>query len=782
MTKRLIAGVATLLAAITFGARAQTRPAGEVVLRAAAAPVIAGAWAASSDAGASNGTALWTPDAGVPKLAAASAAPRDYFELTFQARAGVPYRLWFRGKAAADSWTNDSAFVQFSGSTDASGVPAFRIGTTSATVVSLEACSGCGVLGWGWSDNGYGGDGAPIYFASDGPQTIRVQGREDGFIVDEIVLSPQKYLSAAPGAAKQDTTILPPSDGSAGAGVTLVRGPYLQQPSDRSMTIVWATRESGTAEVRHQAGTSTVAVTATSRLVTNTTTLLGYDYYHHEATLTGLAPSTTYTYRPYVNGVAAAAQSSFRTAPSVGTGGVSFLAFGDSGTGSIEQRQLGAAMANENVDLVLHVGDIVYGTSATTGDATYVTYQKWFFDIYSWLPRVPFVPTEGNHDSRPTNQDGRAYLDLFSLPENGAIRERYYSFDHGPVHFIVLDTEYAFQDAGRRAEQLAWVESDLAATRQPWKVALYHRSAYSSGAEHGSDLVVRAAFGPLFERYGVDLSLSGHDHDYERTKPMRESTDPSSRPVTYVVTGGGGAELYPVGTSTFTAFSASRYEYTRVRVEGCTMVIEGIGLDGAAFDRSTLSHCTTTQPSEVVLHTTAATRAGAWTFRADTTAAGGGYVIHPDAGAAKIGTASATPANFVELSFNATAGVPYRLWLRSRAQSDYYGNDSVFVQFSGSVDAGGTPMWRIGTADATTVVLEDCGGCGEQGWGWQDNGYGVLGPVVYFATSGPQRVRIQTREDGLGIDQVVLSPGRYLSTSPGALKNDTTILTPSGGQ
>jgi hypothetical protein len=138
--------------------------------------------------------------------------------------------------------------------------------------------------------------------------------------------------------------------------------------------------------------------------------------------------------------------------------------------------------------------------------------------------------------------------------------------------------------------------------------------------------------------------------------------------------------------------------------------------------------------------------------------------------------------NYFDLSFNAVAGVPYRIWLRSRAQNDYYGNDSVFLQFSGSVDAGGAPMWRIGTTDSTTVVLEDCGGCGEQAWGWQDNGYATIGPVVYFATTGPQKLRIQTREDGLGIDQVVLSPARYLSSAPGALKNDTVILTPSGGQ
>ena len=778
MNKGFIAGVVAL-AGSAAALVAQTAPS-EVVLRAARGSR-AGAWAVQSDPSASGGAALLLPDAGVPKLTSAFASPANYFDLTFQARAGVPYRLWIRGKAQNDSWQNDSACVQFSSSVDAAGSPTFRIGTTSATIVSLEDCSGCGVSGWGWSDNGYGYDGQLIYFAADGNQTVRVQGREDGFIVDEIVLSPQKYLTTAPGTTKQDTTILPETDGSSsGGGVTLVRGPYLQQPSDRSMTIVWATRQSGQAEVRYLNGTRSAP--AVSRLVPNSTTQIGYDYYQHEVTLTNLTASTSYDYQPFLNGGAAAPASAFRTGATPGSGAVSFLVFGDSGIGSAEQRQLGSVIGSETADLALHTGDIVYGTSATTGDATWSTYQSWFFDIYNWLPRIPFVPTQGNHDSRPSNGDGLAYLDLFSLPTNGTIPERYYSFDEGPVHFIVLDTEFAFQDTTRRAQQVAWIESDLAATRQPWKVAVFHRSPYSSGTEHGSDLTVRSTFGPIFERYGVDVAFSGHDHGYERSIPVRASTSASDHYVTYVVTGGGGAELYPIGSNWWTAYAASRYEYVRARADACTLTFEGVGLDGTTFDRGSLSHCST-QASEVALYTSTASRAGAWVARADASAAGGSYVIHPDAGAPKIASAAASPANYVELSFNAVAGTPYRLWLRSRAQNDYYGNDSVFVQFSGSVDANGTPMWRIGTTDATVVVLEDCGGCGEQGWGWQDNGYGAgaLGPVVYFATSGPQRVRIQTREDGLGIDQVVLSPARYLPTAPGALKNDTTILTQNGG-
>lgn len=116
--------------------------------------------------------------------------------------------------------------------------------------------------------------------------------------------------------------------------------------------------------------------------------------------------------------------------------------------------------------------------------------------------------------------------------------------------------------------------------------------------------------------------------------------------------------------------------------------------------------------------------------------------------------------------------------MRGKADSNNWANDSVFVQFDASVDANGAAIWRIGTTSAAEYNLEDCSGCGLSGWGWQDNGWGVdaLGPVVYFAADGPQTLRVQTREDGLAIDQVVLSPDAYLNSSPGSLKNDTTIL------
>jgi hypothetical protein len=153
-------------------------------------------------------------------------------------------------------------------------------------------------------------------------------------------------------------------------------------------------------------------------------------------------------------------------------------------------------------------------------------------------------------------------------------------------------------------------------------------------------------------------------------------------------------------------------------------------------------------------------------------------VWHPNAGAAKLTTPLASPANYFELAFDAETNVPYRLWIRGKAEGNSWANDSVYVQFSGSVNSSGQPTYRIGTTSAASVTIEDCISCGLAGWGWQDNGFGtgVLGPLIQFAQTGPQRIRIQTREDGLSIDQVVLSPSNYLTSAPGALKNDTVIV------
>jgi len=184
-------------------------------------------------------------------------------------------------------------------------------------------------------------------------------------------------------------------------------------------------------------------------------------------------------------------------------------------------------------------------------------------------------------------------------------------------------------------------------------------------------------------------------------------------------------------------------------------------------------------PREVVLYaSSAAVVSGAWRLEVDATAAGGKRLRHPDAGAPKRPTALADPADYFELTFDAVAGVPYRLWLRGRADRNFWGNDAVYVQFSDGATVQGAPANRIGTTAAASVVLEDGQQAVISGWGWQDNGYGVgvLGPVLYFSRTGTQTLRVQTREDGLAIDQIVLSAGRFLQVAPGSVRDDVTIL------
>jgi hypothetical protein len=159
-----------------------------------------------------------------------------------------------------------------------------------------------------------------------------------------------------------------------------------------------------------------------------------------------------------------------------------------------------------------------------------------------------------------------------------------------------------------------------------------------------------------------------------------------------------------------------------------------------------------TGSAEIVLRATDVTVAsGAWRRESDGTGAGGERIRHPDAGAAKISAAAASPVHYFELTFTADSGKPYRIWIRGKAEANSWANDSVFVQFDKSVNSGGSPVWRIGTTSATEMNLEDCSGCGVSEWGWQDNGWGagIVGPLVYFS---------------------------YLNTPPGNLKNDTTII------
>jgi len=181
--------------------------------------------------------------------------------------------------------------------------------------------------------------------------------------------------------------------------------------------------------------------------------------------------------------------------------------------------------------------------------------------------------------------------------------------------------------------------------------------------------------------------------------------------------------------------------------------------------------------NDIVLYASKApVRAGTWAVKADSTAAGGFLIENPNLGAPKLLVPLAKPHNFFEIKFPAYAGQPYHLWIRARSLNNSFSNDSVYAQFSDSVTQAGSAIDRIGTTSAEAVVLQACTGAPEKGWGWTDNGWCSLGKPMYFQYTGTHTLRVQVREDGLSIDQIVLSPQTYLTDAPGVAVNDSTLL------
>jgi hypothetical protein len=369
-------------------------------------------------------------------------------------------------------------------------------------------------------------------------------------------------VTLAPGVSLGRTAPTQPLDGDCGSGRLTAAGeqaidrkPYIQNVTTTSAVVLFTTRDLAAAPQLlltrpRQLAALEVPAEADPGDVTG---------HQRRALLTGLEPATTYCYA--LEGWTAPV--GFRTAPAAGIGArVRFIVFGDSGG---DYRDLvRSEMDNVPFDLMLHAGDIAYQSGALA------EFEATFFDTYAGLiARFPIFPASGNHEYG--TEAAAPYRQVFALPENGAPDgvERWFSFDWGDIHFVALDTERV------GVEQSSWLERDLGATTRGWKIAYMHKPPYSSGT-HGSSLDVRAAFSPSFERFGVQLVVSGHDHDYERSKPIAG--------VTYVVSGGGGVGLRAVGSSDFTAYSESILHFLHAELEGDTMLLRAIDTSGSVID------------------------------------------------------------------------------------------------------------------------------------------------------------------------------------------------------
>lgn len=242
-------------------------------------------------------------------------------------------------------------------------------------------------------------------------------------------------------------------------------------------------------------------------------------------------------------------------------------AAGDVGTGGAAQYETFAAMDRldrvREFDAVLLLGDNIY----PSGDPS--SLQSKLLD-----PLRPVLdgPTElvaalGNHDVQ--TGDGVPLIDALDLPG------RWYDHDIGTVRVVVVDSTRACDPA-----QVEWVRTTLGRVdAAEWTIVMQHHPPFSAGY-HGSHRPSGECLVPLYERFGVDLVLAGHDHDYQRSTPQNG--------VTYVVSGGA-AKLRPTASASFTAAAASTYHFTELAVYADRLVVRAVDHDGRILDDFSLA-------------------------------------------------------------------------------------------------------------------------------------------------------------------------------------------------
>ncbi len=176
---------------------------------------------------------------------------------------------------------------------------------------------------------------------------------------------------------------------------------------------------------------------------------------------------------------------------------------------------------------------------------------------------MPFAPVMGNHECYGLDWKfalPRRYLASFAVPGNGSrnFPGYYYSFDYGPAHFIVLNTQFEELDGlkpGLLQEELLWLKHDAAGSHKPWKIVLMHKDViaydeYQPGTGHAGGISdVGHDFMKSFDALGIDLVLTGHMHTYRNRGHIYDET-PSDHGPTYLMFGPAGNERYTVPPDT----------------------------------------------------------------------------------------------------------------------------------------------------------------------------------------------------------------------------------------
>jgi predicted phosphodiesterase len=303
----------------------------------------------------------------------------------------------------------------------------------------------------------------------------------------------------------------------------------------------------------------------------------------HETHLCGLTPDTEYTYR--VGGTDGNGKESwsptytFRTLPMDPNTEVAMLVIGDTRDGySTWGMALQQAFTKMQPDIILFDGD------GTTLGPIQDEWEAWFMAATDQLPQAPMILAHGNHDVSAVN-----WFSQFAMPGD----EQNFTIDFGAVHLTVAN-DTPVDQADLTGALATTLDANLkAGMSAPWNMLLHHKPMYSAAAgPHVADVtMMRQAWGPIVDANKVDVVFNGHDHDYERSKPMHSGMAQTStaNATVFVVVGSAGASLYDNGSDFWTAFSEKTFSFAIVRVRAGSLQMTAYRGDGSMLDSMMLT-------------------------------------------------------------------------------------------------------------------------------------------------------------------------------------------------
>jgi hypothetical protein len=353
------------------------------------------------------------------------------------------------------------------------------------------------------------------------------------------------------------------------------KGPYLIfNGNETEMQVLWQTYSTDTCQIDW--GIDTLYNAGSAQ-----TFEYGTDH-QHIYTITNLTSSTKYFYRVSLN--QELHSGTFRSAPDSNATNLDFFAYGDTRSNPGAHDQVAAAMISAYINepdlqsVVIFGGDFVYnGASESYWDNEFFNHS--YQNIQEMLATLPYQSCIGNHEG-----SGVLFQKYFPYP---FVAGRYWSFDYGPAHFVVVD-QYTSYTPG--SAQLTWITNDLASTNKTWKFICLHEPGWSAGGGHENNTSVQNYIQPLCIQYGVQIIFAGHNHYYARAVVDN---------IQHITTGGGGAPLYqPNLNYPYIVAGASAYHFCKIEINNQILHFTAIKSTGEVIDTFTIVNPPTVIESE----------------------------------------------------------------------------------------------------------------------------------------------------------------------------------------